>query len=403
MARRLEDNLHHDNSPSVRTTMSDDRTIVDAFSRLTGHAPDGLWRAPGRVNLIGEHTDYNDGFVLPFAIPQAATVAAAPRADGRWRVRSLDLAETGEVGPDQLVPLTHGWQSYVFGVLWALRHDGFLPGGVDLVLSSDVPIGAGLSSSAAIECAVLAACADLFGLDIAPLRRAQLARLAENEYVGAPTGLMDQAASTLCVAGHALLLDCRSCESRQVSLDLDRAGLHVLVIDTKTKHSHVSGEYAARRASCDKACEILGVAALRDVTDLGVLSALPPLEARRVRHVVTENARVLQTVDALDRHDFDTVGALMTASHASMRDDYEITEPSVDLAVETALRHGAVGARMTGGGFGGCVLALVPDDRMAGLDRAVTEAFQAAGYATPETFDAVPSAGAHRVESLRLW
>ncbi len=371
---------------------------ADAFRELTGADPTGVWAAPGRINLIGEHTDYNDGFVLPFAIPQAAYVAASPRADGRWRFRSVDLDETVELGPDGLVPGTPGWASYLAGVVWVLRETGHAVGGADLVLTSDVPLGAGLSSSAAIECAALAALADLNGLEIAPIDRAKLARVAENAYVGAPTGLLDQAASTLCVADHALFLDCRTLETRQVPLAVTGAGLEILVIDTRTRHSHVDGEYAARRASCEAAARILGVPALRDVTDLGAaLAQLPELEARRVRHVVTEDARVIAARSALAAGDYVELGRLMTASHVSMRDDYEITERSVDLAVETALASGALGARMTGGGFGGCVLALVRAGEVDRVVDAVQDAFTAAGVGEPATFLGRPSAGAHRV------
>lgn len=370
----------------------------DAFTVLTGASPDGVWAGPGRINLIGEHTDYNDGYVLPFALPQAACVAAAPRTDGRWRLRSVDLDDTVEVGPDDLRPGTPGWSSYLAGVVWALREAGHAVGGADLVLTSDVPLGAGLSSSAAIECAALVALADLNGLQIEPMDRAKLARIAENAYVGAPTGLLDQAASTLCEADHALFLDCRTLETRQVPLAVTDAGLEILVVDTRTRHSHVDGEYAARRASCEEACRILGVPALRDVVDLdAALARLPELEAKRVRHIVTENQRVLDAVTALDEGDYAGLGRLMTASHASMRDDYEITEASVDLAVETALAAGALGARMTGGGFGGCVLALVRVDQVDATAAAVREAFDAAGFAEPVTFLARPSAGARRV------
>lgn len=374
------------------------QAAADAFTVLTGAAPAGVWAAPGRINLIGEHTDYNDGYVLPFAIPQAAYVAAAPRRDGRWRFRSVDLGETVEVGPDELVPGTPGWASYLAGVVWALQQAGHAVGGADLVLTSDVPLGAGLSSSAAIECSTLAALADLNGLSIEPVERAKLARVAENAYVGAPTGLLDQAASTLCVADHALFLDCRTLETRQVPLAVTAAGLEILVIDTRTRHSHVDGEYASRRASCESAARTLGVPALRDVTDLaGALARLEELQARRVRHVVTENTRVLDALDALAAADYAEVGRLMTASHASMRDDYEITEPSVDLAVETALGAGALGARMTGGGFGGCVLALVRAADATPLSEAVRGAFAAAGLSEPVTFLGRPSAGARRV------
>lgn len=370
-------------------------TVADAFTALVGRPPAGVWVAPGRINLIGEHTDYNGGFVLPFAIPQAARLAAATRNDGRWRFASLDLDSTVE--SSDLVPGEKGWHSYLAGVVWALRQAGHDVGGADLVLSSNVPLGAGLSSSAAIECVTMAALCDLYDLDIDPMTRARLCQVAENQYVGAPTGLMDQAASTLCTTGHALFLDCRSFEVAQVPFDVAAAGLEILVVDSKTPHSHVDGEYAARRASCTTACELLGIDLLRDLTDLDeALAKLPELEGRRVRHVVTENARVLRAVDALADGGFAEVGRLMTASHASMRDDYEITAPSVDLAVESMLAAGALGARMTGGGFGGCVLALVPAGRADAVAAAVTAAFADAGYAAPVSFLARPSAGARR-------
>jgi galactokinase len=371
---------------------------ADAFRALTGGDPTGVWTAPGRINLIGEHTDYNDGFVLPFAIPQAAYLAASPRTDGRWRLRSVDLDDTVELGPEELTPGAPGWHSYLAGVVWALREAGFAVGGADLVLTSDVPLGAGLSSSAAIECAALAALADLNDLRIEPMDRAKLARVAENAYVGAPTGLLDQAASTLCVADHALFLDCRTLQTQQVPLAVTAAGLEILVIDTRTRHSHVDGEYAARRASCEEACRILGVAALRDVTDLdSALAQLPELVGRRVRHIVTENQRVLDSMTALAAGDYPALGRLMTASHRSMRDDYEITETSVDLAAETALAAGVLGARMTGGGFGGCVLALVAADRVEATSEQVKAAFVAAGLEAPVTFLGRPSAGARRL------
>ena len=370
--------------------------IAGRFDELTGHRPTGVWAAPGRINLIGEHTDYNGGYVLPFAIEQSALLAVRPRADERWRYSSLDLDSTVESGA--LAPGEAGWQAYLAGVVWALREAGHDVGGADFVLSSTVPIGAGLSSSAAIECAALTALCDLHGLDIDLMSRARLAQRAENAYVGAPTGLMDQAASTLCTAGHALFLDCHTLAVQQVPLRIAEAGLAILVIDTRTPHSHVDGEYAARRASCEAACRILGVDLLREVDDLdAALARLPELEARRVRHVVTENQRVLDAVAALAADDFTKAGALMTASHASMRDDYEITVPTVDLAVETLLAAGALGARMTGGGFGGCVLGLLPAGRAKAAAEAVESAFADAGFGAPVSFLAVPSPGARRI------
>ena len=232
----------------------------------------------------------------------------------------------------------------------------------DIVLTSDVPEGAGLSSSAALECAVLTALVDLNDLDIAGLERAKLARRAENAFVGAPTGLMDQAAATLCTVRHALFFDCRTDDAEQVRFDAASGGLEILVLDTKTPHALVDSEYAARRASCEEAARLLGVPALRDVTDLdAALDKLPdPVIQRRVRHVITENARVLEAVKVLRTGRIADLAPLLDASHSSMRDDFEITVPQVDLAVQTARTSGALGARMTGGGFGGCIIALVP-------------------------------------------
>jgi galactokinase len=381
--------------------MAPAETVTEDFTRRHGHPPVGVWAAPGRVNLIGEHTDYNDGFVMPFALAQAVTVAAAPRDDDRWTVTSLGAGgdvRTAEFARSDLVPGMDGWQAYVAGVVWALAEAGHPVSGADLVLTSDVPIGAGLSSSAALECAVLAALADLDGLEIEPLERAKLARRCENEYVGAPTGLMDQAASTLCTADHALFFDCRTFEAVQVTLHLGAAGLELLVLDTNTPHSHVDGEYADRRRTCDEAASILGVPALRDVTDLETALAALPDETmrRRVRHVVTENARVQAAAEVLQAGRVRELAPLLDASHTSMRDDFEITAPTVDLAVETARAAGALGARMTGGGFGGCIIALVPTGRADAVAAAIADAFADAGYRAPQHFVSLPSQGAHR-------
>ncbi|HEY9482873.1 MAG TPA: galactokinase [Micromonosporaceae bacterium] len=361
----------------------------------------GAWRAPGRVNLIGEHTDYNDGFVLPFALAQATTVTAAVIDGGsRWTVRSSAAAEAVTITAEDLVPgRVGGWAGYVAGIVWALRDAGFGVPAVDLSLTSDVPVGAGLSSSAAIECAVLTALCDLGALDLPIDDRPRLAQRAENTYVGMPCGIMDQAAATLCRAGHALFLDCRSLAAQHIRFDLAGTGLAMLVVDTRAPHRLVDGEYAARRASCERAATLLDVPALRDVTDLdAALAALPDDELRRrTRHVVTENARVLATVDLMRDGRVRDIGPLLTASHASMRDDYEITVPEVDVAVDTALSAGAYGARMTGGGFGGCVLALVDRDATEAVATAVTDAFARPGFSPPASFVAVPSDGAMRI------
>ncbi|MFP5282374.1 MAG: galactokinase [Actinomycetes bacterium] len=373
--------------------------VAAAFAERTGSAPVGVWCAPGRVNLIGEHTDSNDGFVLPFALEQRVTLAASPRGDRSWSVTSLSNAETSTFGPGDLKPGMAGWTAYVAGMVWALGEAGYEVGGADLVLDSDVPLGAGLSSSAALECATLAALVGLDGADIEPIDRARLARRAENEFVGAPTGLMDQAASTLAEADAALFLDCRTAEVRQVPLNLARAGLEILVLDTKTPHALVSSEYATRRRSCEDASGILGVPALRDVEDLdGALEQLPDeVMRRRVRHVVTENGRVLEAVRLLDQDRLADLAPLLDASHASMRDDFEITVPTVDLAVTAAREAGALGARMTGGGFGGCILALIPTGAAEEAAALIRERFAAARFGEPAHFVASPSPGARRL------
>lgn len=367
--------------------------------QATGDDPEGLWFAPGRVNLIGEHTDYNDGFVLPFALARKAVVAASRRDDGVLRLISLDLVEDVTLRIDDLTPGQPGWSAYLAGVVWALRRAGHDVGGTTLTLTSDVPFGAGLSSSAAIECAAVAALCDLYGIELEPMERAKVARVAENAYVGAPTGLLDQAASTLCHKDAGLFLDCRSFLSEQVPLPLEANNLEILVLDTKTPHSHVDGEYGARRATCEAAAELLGVPALRDVVDLDAALAALDDETmrRRVRHVVTENARVLQALEVARSGDLGALGPLLDASHASMRDDYEITVPTVDLAVEQAIRSGAVGARMTGGGFGGCIIALTRTGEADRIGREIAEAFEKAGFGPPEWFTALPEQGAGRL------
>jgi galactokinase len=383
---------------------------VKSYVERHGTEPTGVWGAPGRVNLIGEHTDYNDGYVLPFALPHLTAVAAsvaAPAASGapdrpQWTVWSEQTDETVHFGPDDLVPgRITGWAAYVAGVVWVLREAGFPVPGARLAIASDVPLGAGLSSSAALECAVLTALADLGGFDLPVRDRPRLAQRAENDYAGMPCGIMDQSAATLCVDGHALFLDCRTLAVEQIPFDVAAQGLAVLVIDTKAPHRHVDNEYRARRAACETAAARLGVPALRDISVAGLDGALSTLDdevlRRRVRHVVTEDQRVLDTVDLLRAGDVAGIGPLMTASHVSLRDDYEVTVPEVDTAVDAALEAGSYGARITGGGFGGCVLALVDTGRAESIGAAVAKAYAARGFAAPAWFVAVPGQGARRL------
>lgn len=369
------------------------------FKRIVGHDPDGLWFAPGRVNLIGEHTDYNDGFVLPFALEHRAVVAAAKRDDHKVVIHSLELEETVELTLAELAPGQDGWSAYLAGVVWTLQQSGEDVGGVSLVLTSNVPLGAGLSSSAAIECATVAAMCDLYDLEIAPMERAKVAQVAENAYVGAPTGLLDQAASTLCEADKGLFLDCRTLEGTLVPLPFTSQGLELLVLDTKTPHSHVDGEYGARRKSCEDAAALLGIPALRDVENLD--EALASLDdevmQRRVKHIVTENLRTLEAFELASQGRLADLAPLLDASHTSMRDDYEITAPTVDLAVETARASGALGARMTGGGFGGCIIALCREGEGQRIGAEIAEAFRKADHAEPAWFIASPSPGAGRL------
>ena len=382
------------------TAASDVTAATDAFRAQYGTDPAGLWAAPGRVNLIGEHTDYNDGFVLPFALPQRTVAAAAPAPAGEWTVCSTFADGTITFGHTKPGEVT-GWAGYVAGVVWALREAGYEVPGARIALASEVPVGSGVSSSAALESAVLTALVDLGGLDLPVERRPALAQRAENVYVGAPTGIMDQSASIRCQEGKALFLDCRSLEVEQIPFDLAAAGLAILVINSNAPHRHVDGEYGARRKSCEDAARVLGVAALRDVPAGGLDAALARLDddvtRRRVRHVVTEDQRVLDTVELLRAGRVRDVGPLLTASHASMRDDFEITVPQIDVAVEAALAAGAYGARMTGGGFGGCVLALVDAARADETAAAVERAYAEAGFTAPSAWTATAGPGATRL------
>lgn len=370
----------------------------------------GTWSAPGRVNLIGEHTDYNDGFVFPFAIEYRTSVDLSVRTDGRIRVRSSFDPEPVEVALTELADLFPArrdeiveWARYPLGVAWALLSatgvDAASVPGVDLSFTSDVPVGAGLSSSAAIEGATASALNDAWELGLDRVTLARVGRRAENEAVGAPTGIMDQMASILGRADAGTFLDCRSLEADVVELGFAPAGLEVLVIDTKVSHAHSTGGYGERRVSCEKGAAIMGVAALRDlsVADLPRAAELmDEVTFRRVRHVVTEDQRVLDAVATLRSAGPRAIGPLLDASHVSMRDDFEISMPELDLAVDTARAAGAVGARMTGGGFGGAAIALVDHDLVGAVTDAVTAAFAEAGFMAPHIFPVHPSEGARR-------
>lgn len=399
---------------SVQTTplwlpASDDAQVAGglagAFAGRYGHQPDGVWAAPGRVNLIGEHTDYNQGLCLPISLPHRTYAAVRLRLDGLVRVASLqqDGAWKGtlqDVGPGR----PGGWTAYALGVLWALHQQGIDVPGADVLIDGRVPLGSGLSSSAALECAVAVAYSDLVPA-VAELTPAELAAAcvtAENVVAGASTGGMDQTIALRGAAGHAMLLDCRDFTVDQVPWRVGDHGWRVLVVDTRAPHALVDGQYADRRRSCEVAAAALGVASLRDVApgDLpAALQRLAPDEVlvHRTRHVVTEIERVRQAASALRADDVVRLGSLMTASHASLRDDYEVSCAELDAVVETSLAAGAAGARMTGGGFGGSAIALVRHDEAPAIATAVTEVFTSRGWAAPHVLEAVPSGAAGRV------
>jgi galactokinase len=378
--------------------------VAERFAELYGAAPEGVWAAPGRVNLIGEHTDYNDGFVMPFALPHRAIAAVSRRTDGVLRLHSADV-EGGvrELRLDALAPQSDDdWTAYPAGVVWALREAGHGVTGADVHLSSTVPTGAGLSSSAALEVVIALALRDLYDLGLPGWKLARLCQRAENVYVGAPTGIMDQTASACCEQGHALFLDTRDLSQQQIPFDLAAEGLRLLVVDTRVKHAHSGGEYGKRRAGCEKGAALLGVDALRDVPYAELDAALARLGdeeevVRLVRHVVTEDHRVERVVGLLRAGETRAIGPVLTEGHASLRDDFRISCPELDLVVDTALANGALGARMTGGGFGGSAIVLAEATDVDTLTKAIEEAFAAAGFTAPRLFEAVPSAGARRV------
>ena len=372
------------------------------FESTLDRPPAGVWSAPGRVNLIGEHTDYNGGYVLPFAINLRTEAAAARRSDHRLSAQSLQRpGEVIEFALDELrTDVDFGWAGYVLGVVWALRERGYDIGGLDIVVDGAVPTGSGLSSSAAIECAVALAALELHDIDIPREELAKIAQFAENNFVGVPCGLMDQMAASVCEADHALFFDVRDDVREQVPFAPHDDDLALLVIDTRAQHAHAGGEYAERRRSCEQAAKQLDVAFLRDIPASDLDAATSRLDddvlRRRARHIITENDRVLTTVARLRTGRLREIGPILTASHLSMRDDFEISAPELDTAVDAALAAGALGARMTGGGFGGSAIALTEAAAVAEVTDAVEAAFLRRGFISPQIWAPRTSSGVRR-------
>ena len=365
------------------------------FESLYGHKPQVISEAPGRVNLIGEHIDYSDGFVLPFAIADRTHAAIAKRSDGLVRIASNQRKnELFTINAADVKPGSAGeWEKYVLGVIWALK----IESGLDILIDGTVPTGAGLSSSAALECSVAVALNLLFELNICLEDLARATQRAENEYVGMPCGIMDQSVSLMAQAGAALLLDCRDLSTQSIPFNVVDHGLELLIIDTQAHHALIDGGYAERRASCESAVAKLGVRSMREL-NLDALDAakdrLTPVEFMRARHAVTEIARVHNAVVALKASDFAELGLLLNGSHNSLRDDYTVSCPELDLAVHTSLAAGALGARMVGGGFGGSAIALIQVSDLKKTRTAITDAFISKGFKKPRFFTSLPSQGA---------
>ncbi|PWH19319.1 MAG: galactokinase [Ardenticatenia bacterium] len=369
--------------------------VMEAFRQRFGTPPWYVVRAPGRVNLIGEHTDYNDGFVLPMAIDRAVWIALSPLAGPYVSAYSLDFDGSTEFALNDLRRTASGWAEYLKGVAWALQEAGYPLHGWRGVLSGDVPIGAGLSSSAALEMAVARAFAAVSGWEWKPKEVALLCQRAENQWVGVNCGIMDQMISACGKIGHALLLDCRSLEGTLVPLPPATA---VVIMDTATRRGLADSAYNERRAQCEAAARYFGVPALRDVTPDAFASkadGLDEVTRRRARHVITENARTLQACEAMQRGDAVQLGMLMQASHASLRDDFEVSSQELDVMVECALEQPACyGARMTGAGFGGCAVALVQAEAAQEFAARVAAAYQARTRRIPAVYISQAADGA---------
>ena len=379
--------------------MSLQQHVIQSFKELFGEPPAYVVRAPGRVNLIGEHTDYNDGFVLPMAIDRAVWIALRPRPDDTVRVHSLDLDRSATFLLADLRYEDAGWSEYVKGVAWALQGASYRLAGWEGVLAGDVPRGAGLSSSAAVELATARAFQVVSGFDWDPPSMARLGQKAENQWVGMNCGIMDQMISAAGEAGHALLIDCRSLETTSVALP---PGTVAVILDTATRRGLVDSAYNERRTQCEAAARHFGVPALRDVTMErfeAEAGGLDDVTFRRARHVISENARTLAAADAMARGDAAAMGRLMDASHVSMRDDFEISGPALNTMVECAHEApGCYGARMTGGGFAGCAVALVATDRADAFAETVAASYGAATGLTPAIYISRATEGASVVE-----
>ena len=372
--------------------------IEKKFLETFGEEPDLVAAAPGRVNLIGEHIDYSDGFVLPFAIKDRTLVAARKRGDSTVRIASAQRRnKIVTVDISKVKPGLKGeWERYALGVLWALG----VKEGVDVLIDGHVPLGAGLSSSAALECSVATAMNHLFDLGFNLEELARLTQKAENQYVGVPCGIMDQSVSLMATQGSALLLDCRDLSTKNIPFDVASSGLELLIIDTQAHHALTDGGYAQRRASCESVVANLGIKSLRELT-MGQLEnsrdLLTETEFVRARHAVTEMKRVLDCVQALSDSNFARVGELINQSHISLRDDYTVSCPELDTAVDAALAAGALGARMVGGGFGGSAIALIQASKTTETIKTIEKAFSNKSFKPPRFFTSLPSQGAELI------
>jgi len=369
--------------------------LASKFQEVFGSAPEIIASAPGRVNLIGEHVDFLDGFVLPFAISNATSVAIARTPNNKIRSASvqkkgaISTIDCGDIAPKS----GEAWTRYPIGVLWSLGIDS----GLDILVDGQVPLGAGLSSSAALECAVATAINELFKLGLTLPELARAAQRAENIYVGMPCGIMDQSVSLMATEGNALLLDTRDLSIEQIPFDIAPLGLELLVIDTQVHHALVDGGYAERRASCEKAIADLGITSLRDISVSDFLARKSELDETtylRAFHGVTEMQRVLDAVALLKSGDFVGLGEIVTAAHISLRDNYTVSCPELNLAVDTANKFGALGSRMIGGGFGGSAIALIKAKDSELIKSEIKSGFMKARFKSPRFFSALPSAGA---------